>query len=48
MTFDIKTKKNEDEEQTSFQRDENANKSKNHQKSKQILMKKFENRENIF
>ena len=31
-----------------FQRDESANKSKNRQKSKQILMKKFENRENIF
>ena len=31
-----------------FQRDKNANKSKNRQKSKQTLMKKFENRENIF
>ena len=48
MTSDIKIKKNENEKQTSFQRDKNANESKNHQKSKQILMKKFENRENIF
>ena len=48
MTFDIKTKKNENEKQMSFQRDKNADKSKNRQKSKQILMKKFENRENIF
>ena len=48
MTFDIKAKKNENEKQMSFQRDESANKSKNHQKSKQILMRKFENRENIF
>ena len=47
MTFDIKTKKNEDEKQTLFQRDESANESKNRQKSRQILMKKFENRENI-
>ena len=30
MTFDIKTKKDENEEQTSFQRDENVNESKNH------------------
>ena len=48
MTFDIKTKKNENEKQTSFQRSESANESKNRQKSKQILMKKFENRKNIF
>ena len=48
MTSDIKTKKNEDEEQASFQRDENVDKSKNHQKSRQTLMKKFENRKNIF
>ena len=48
MTFDIKAKKNENEEQTSFQRDESANESKSRQKSKQILMKEFENRENIF
>ena len=47
MTFDIKTKKNENEEQTSFQRDENANESKNRQKSRQILMRKFKNREDI-
>ena len=43
MTFDIKMKKNENEKQASFQRDENANELKNRQKSKQILMKKFEN-----
>ena len=43
MTFDIKTKKDENEKQMSFQRDENANKSKNRQKSKQTLMKKFKN-----
>ena len=48
MTFDIKTKKDKNEEQALFQRDESANKSKNRQKLKQILMKKFENRENIF
>ena len=48
MTFDIKAKKNENKKQTSFQRGENANESKNRQKSKQILMKEFENRENIF
>ena len=48
MTFDIKTKKNENEKQASSQRGENANELKNHQKSKQILMKKFENRKDIF
>ena len=48
MTFDIKIKKDENKKQTSFQRGESANKSKNRQKSKQILMKKFENRKNIF
>ena len=48
MTFDIKTKKNENEKQTSFQRDESANELKNRQKLKQTLMKKFENRKNIF
>ena len=48
MTFDIKTKKNENEKQTSFQRGKNANESKNHQKSKQILIKKFENWKDIF
>ena len=48
MTFDIKTKKNENEKQASFQRGESADESKNHQKSKQILMKKFENRKDIF
>ena len=48
MTFDIKTKKDENEKQMSFQRGESANKSKNRQKSKQILMKKFKNRKNIF
>ena len=48
MTFNIKTKKNENKKQASFQRDENADKLKNRQKSKQILMKKFENRKNIF
>ena len=48
MTFDIKTKKDENEKQTSFQRDENVDELKNRQKLKQILMKKFENRKNIF
>ena len=48
MTFDIKTKKNENKKQMSFQRDKNANELKNHQKLKQILMKEFKNRENIF
>ena len=48
MTSDIKTKKDKDEKQTSFQRDESANELKNRQKSRQILMKEFENRENIF
>ena len=48
MTSDIKTKKNKNEKQTLFQRDENANELKNRQKSKQILMKKFENRKDIF
>ena len=48
MTSDIRTKKIENEKQTSFQRDENADESKNRQKSKQILMKKFENREDTF
>ena len=43
MTSDIKTKKSEDEKQASSQRDESANKSKNRQKLKQILMKEFEN-----
>ena len=47
MTSDIKAKKDENEEQTLSQRDESANKSKNYQKSKQILMKKFENRKDI-
>ena len=47
MTFDIKTKKNEDEKQASFQRDESANESKSRQKSKQILMREFENQKNI-
>ena len=47
MTFDIKTKKNENEEQTLFQRDENAIELKNRQKSKQILIRKFENQKNI-
>ena len=48
MTFDIKTKKNENEEQTSFQRGKSANELKNCQKLKQILMKEFENRKDIF
>ena len=48
MTFDIKAKKDENEEQTLFQRDENINELKNRQKSRQTLMRKFENRENIF
>ena len=48
MTSDIKVKKNEDEEQTSFQRDESADESKSRQKSRQILMRKFENRKDIF
>ena len=43
MTFDIKTKKNKNEKQAPFQRDENADKSKSRQKSRQILMRKFEN-----
>ena len=43
MTFDIKTKKDEDEKQTSFQCDENIDESKNYQKSKQTLIKKFKN-----
>ena len=43
MTSGIKTKKDEDEKQASIQRDESANKSKNRQKLKQILMRKFEN-----
>ena len=34
MTSDIKTKKDENEKQTLFQRDENADESKNRQKSK--------------
>ena len=48
MTFGIKMKKDENEKQTSSQRGENANESKNYQKLKQILMKKFENQEDIF
>ena len=48
MTFDIKTKKNENEEQMLFQRDKRADESKSCQKSKQILIRKFENRKNIF
>ena len=48
MTFDIRARKDEDEKQTSSQRDENADESKNCQKSKQILMVKFENRKDIF
>ena len=48
MTSDIKAKKDENEEQASFQRDENADESKNRQESKQILIRKFENRKNIF
>ena len=43
MTFDIKTKKNKNKKQMLFQRDESVNELKNHQKSKQILMKEFEN-----
>ena len=43
MTFDIKTKKDENKKQASFQRDENADELKSRQKLKQILMKKFEN-----
>ena len=48
MTFDIEAKKNENEKQASFQRNKNVDESKNRQKSKQILMKKFKNRKNIF
>ena len=46
MTSDIKAKESENEKQTSFQRDENVDKLKSYQKSKQTLMKEFENREN--
>ena len=48
MTSDIKMKKDEDEKQASLQRDESADESKNRQKLKQILMRKFENREDTF
>ena len=48
MTFGIKAKKNENERQAPFQRDESADKSKNRQKSKQILMREFENRKDTF
>ena len=48
MMSDIRTKKDENEKQTSFQRDENVDESKSHQKLRQILMKKFENWKNIF
>ena len=43
MTFDIKMKKDENKKQTSFQREESVDKSKNRQKLKKILMKEFEN-----
>ena len=48
MTFRIRARKDINEEQTTFQREQSADELNEHQKSKQTLTKKFENRENIF
>ena len=47
MTSRIKAKKDVNEEQTTFQREQSADKSNERQKSEQTLTKKFENRKNI-
>ena len=47
MTSRIRARKNVNEEQTTSQREQNADESHERQKSKQTLTKKFENRENI-
>ena len=43
MTSRIKTRKDVNEEQTTFQREQSANELNKHQKLKQIFTKKFEN-----
>ena len=48
MTSRIRAKKNVNEKQMTFQREQSANESNKHQKSKQTLTEKFENRKNIF
>ena len=47
MTFRIRARKDVNEEQTTFQREQSADKLNEHQKSKQTLTEKFENRKNI-
>ena len=47
MTSRIRVRKDVNEEQTTSQREQNANELNERQKSKQIFIKKFENRENI-
>ena len=48
MTSRIRARKDVNEEQTTFQREQSADELNEHQKSKQTLTKKFENQENIF
>ena len=48
MTSRIRARKDVNEKQTTFQREQNADESNERQKSKQILTEKFENRKNIF
>ena len=48
MTFHIKARKDVNEKQTTFQREQSADKLNKRQKSEQIFTKKFKNRKNIF
>ena len=48
MTSRIRTKKDVNEKQTTFQREQSADELNERQKSEQILTEKFENRENTF
>ena len=47
MTSRIRARKNVNEKQMTFQREQSADELNEHQKSEQIFIKKFENRENI-
>ena len=47
MTFRIRARKDVNEEQTTFQREQSADESNERQKSEQTLTEKFKNRENI-
>ena len=48
MTFRIRARKDVNEKQTTFQREQNAEKLNERQKSEQILTEKFKNRKNTF